>query len=902
MAVLACTGVASAASFTVNDTADASLATSTDTNCVSSQPGGTCTLRAAVEAANNVGGASTITVPAGTYVLTTDNQLDVNSPDKSTSITVTGVGSASTVIDGVDNTSIFFVDPNGGLSLSGLTLQNGNSDEGGAIYSEGATAVTADVLFKGNFSFFAGGAIYSDSLSGSTLSLNGATFKGNATGNFGGAVYDDSSAPTTITNSTFFENTTFGCSDGCGPDFGGAIYADNGPLNVDHSSFSSNLSGAGGAIAFSGFRVFSARQGQPVAGSPVSITNSSFVDNSAQSLFGGCVGSRKASPSKLIALCGGAPGGALYDDFSGGLTATGNLFNGNTALAGGAAYLSSAGGYTLNADEFDNNTAKTLGGAVDWENGALSATGSSFIGNASADEGGAMFLDSGALLTLVNATFDGNSAAFDFGAAMYVATATPATLTNDTIAHNTGGDAIENSDNFELTNGTDTGNGISNTVIANNVGGDCSDNFATGFDVGFNLDSDTSCLGTAGATGDKAGVDSKLGAPADNGGSVLTDAELAGSPAIDGGTNTGCPSTDARGIARPQGASCDIGAYELAPANLALTKTAPASAVQGAAFTYTLTVTNGGPGTSTGTTLVDQLPAGETFYGATPAQGTCTTAGSPANVTCSLGNVNAGASVVVTVVVSESNVGPVSNTATTTNDQSSSATATATTNVTASSPASGGRPQAITGNTTGITSTKATIHGQVIPNGTATQYFFQYGKGKAYGNVTTPQQVSSTTNVSAALSHLANATRYHYRLVAINGNGTSDGNDRTFKTKGHRFLGSFVLDNPKLHVRNGRVYAMFTCKSSIACLSRFSIVIHARIASTHRLAVLDFTTTRQSPRHWAAHQTRTVSAPVSPGALAYLEAAANGQIGGKISARPRTNQHGLIELIELILG
>jgi hypothetical protein len=37
----------------------------------------------------------------------------------------------------------------------------------------------------------------------------------------------------------------------------------------------------------------------------------------------------------------------------------------------------------------------------------------------------------------------------------------------------------------------------------------------------------------------------------------------ADSPAFDAGTNTGCPATDARGVSRPQGAYCDIGAYEL---------------------------------------------------------------------------------------------------------------------------------------------------------------------------------------------------------------------------------------------------------------------------------------------------------------------------------------------------
>jgi len=53
-----------------------------------------------------------------------------------------------------------------------------------------------------------------------------------------------------------------------------------------------------------------------------------------------------------------------------------------------------------------------------------------------------------------------------------------------------------------------------------------------------------------------------LGPLQNNGGQTQTHALLTGSPAIDAGTNTGCPTTDQRGIARPQGATCDIGAFE----------------------------------------------------------------------------------------------------------------------------------------------------------------------------------------------------------------------------------------------------------------------------------------------------------------------------------------------------
>ncbi|HEY9741316.1 MAG TPA: choice-of-anchor Q domain-containing protein, partial [Coleofasciculaceae cyanobacterium] len=55
-----------------------------------------------------------------------------------------------------------------------------------------------------------------------------------------------------------------------------------------------------------------------------------------------------------------------------------------------------------------------------------------------------------------------------------------------------------------------------------------------------------------------------LGSLANNGGSGSTQtlALLAGSPAINAGNNSVCPKTDQRGVARPQGGVCDIGAFE----------------------------------------------------------------------------------------------------------------------------------------------------------------------------------------------------------------------------------------------------------------------------------------------------------------------------------------------------
>jgi hypothetical protein len=58
-------------------------------------------------------------------------------------------------------------------------------------------------------------------------------------------------------------------------------------------------------------------------------------------------------------------------------------------------------------------------------------------------------------------------------------------------------------------------------------------------------------------------ADAGVGPRADNGGLTPTHALLAGSPAIDRGLN--CPGDDQRGVGRPQGSACDIGAYEYVP-------------------------------------------------------------------------------------------------------------------------------------------------------------------------------------------------------------------------------------------------------------------------------------------------------------------------------------------------
>ena len=105
-----------------------------------------------------------------------------------------------------------------------------------------------------------------------------------------------------------------------------------------------------------------------------------------------------------------------------------------------------------------------------------------------------------------------------------------------------------------------------NTIIALNSGA-APDVWGDFISLGHNLIGVTNGGSGFPGAGDRVGssaspLDPKSGPLADNGGTTLTLALLPGSPAIDAGTVTGVPPTDQRGVARPQGAGVDIGAFE----------------------------------------------------------------------------------------------------------------------------------------------------------------------------------------------------------------------------------------------------------------------------------------------------------------------------------------------------
>jgi fibronectin-binding autotransporter adhesin len=263
-----------------------------------------------------------------------------------------------------------------------------------------------------------------------------------------------------------------------------------------------------------------------------------------------------------------ASGGAIQN--SGTMTITNTVISGNTALDGAGGGIENNGSLNVIDSTIRNNIATNGvvgGGGIHNEGGNATLTRVTLNDNTAVSGGGIENRSNGSTVAIINSTISGNTAVYD-GGGISVSFGAALTLNNTTITNN-----IADSDYDGVGQGGGLYNGgfggaitLQNTLVSDNIdqGGEAPDCGGEAFNSNdYNLIGTLSGCTMAGiATHNLTGVDPHLGPLLNNGGQTYTHALLVGSPAINAGYNTQCPSVDQRGITRPQQSTCDIGAFE----------------------------------------------------------------------------------------------------------------------------------------------------------------------------------------------------------------------------------------------------------------------------------------------------------------------------------------------------
>jgi hypothetical protein len=479
--------------------------------CVNQGGTGGClgSITAAIAAASN--GDTILIAGAATPYL---ERLTINK-----SLNLTGDSAATTIIDGGAIAQVIRITASVTVTLSNLTIRNGQSGAGnlldqwgGGIHADHANLTLNDSVVSGNHTGGAGGCcggggggIY---IGHGTLALNHTLVTGNTTG-------------------TPNANSAGGGQGGPAGD-GGGIYSDFSRLSLNFSTISHNATGPGshgdtlgGTGGYGG--------GLITVEGTVFLNNSAIVDNASGD--GGSGGTTGGD---------GGLGGGIFNQASA-LTVHHSTIGNNVTGAGGTGG-STRGASGSGAGLYARGPNAPAPRAINIETSTLSgnATGRG-LANGFGGDGGAIYSKNQDAITVTNSTLAWNTVDDDkIGGGIANETST-VKLQNSLVVNNhqqSGPDAVH----------------------------DCAGALVS---LGYNLMTEPDCTpAIIATTGDQFYVGGDIVWPlTNNGGPTLTNALKLGSPAIDASDNSTCLSTDQRGFARPVfgGAQlrCDIGAFEL---------------------------------------------------------------------------------------------------------------------------------------------------------------------------------------------------------------------------------------------------------------------------------------------------------------------------------------------------
>jgi CSLREA domain-containing protein len=529
-----------------------------------------------------------------------------------------------------------------------VTLINGSIDNnsatatsfgrGGGVFSMGVLTATG-TAFHDNYATY--GAGINACWPGTSVTLTGVDVYGNSItaipsvpqlANAGGVV---GCGDLTITDSNIHDNAADLFYDTQYWGYGGGVLWDGSSTSVfsmTNSSVTNNMAGiSGGGLYLQDPQATSASP-------PMTISGSDIGGNSAVSGGGlyQTAGMLQIDNSTIDGNHATQDGGGivdhLYDNslIASTLQITDGTVDGNSAGTdgGGIETLGAVTGVAgarleLTDSTVRNNTAGRHGGGLR-NNSVSTITGSTFTGNSTTAPGNAdpnLEGEGGGIandyqLSITNSTISGNTAAVD-GGGFYNTRLLK--LNYSTVANNT----ADADDDGSGDGGGVYGPGglipaaqtqINSTILSDNhdSGGEAPDCGGTGYlvEATHNLiGSKGNCTTTIGDTTGDVSPPSDLQPLTNNGGSTLTQALGPLSNAFDAGDPATCPATDQRGVTRPQGAGCDIGAWEGAPPATATdTPTSTGTPTETATLTATATETPTETSTSVATATNTPTP------------------------------------------------------------------------------------------------------------------------------------------------------------------------------------------------------------------------------------------------------------------------------------------------------
>jgi len=435
-------------------------------------------LQADLTTAASNGEDDTITLAASTTYSASDIGATFTfSSVESNSLTLTGAGAGSTILDGGNAFRVMILSAtSASVTVSGITFQNGSNGAG----SGSGLAVIGDeaniqncVISHNVVSSVDGAGIYVSALTGNLTFSNNTVSDNQALGvggNAGGAILVMSS-PTNTTTATV-EGNTFSGNTSAAADYGALLLSTPGNVVFNNNTISSNTAasdyGAGAVVSTTGSLTLSGN----------TVLNNTATANGTGGLAVVASGSGsitfnsntvQSNTSALIS------GGVTLTSGTGEVSASGNTISGNSTTGAGSDYagllISTSGNVSFTDNTVSDNTAidQYGGGVIVSTNGSITCTGNTFSSNNASSIGGVgVVANSG--LSFSNNMVVSNEASGTYGAGLFVNSSTgDVQIMSNLIADNTAGTEYGGAVMNDASSGSASTFSLINNTVYNNA-------------------------------------------------------------------------------------------------------------------------------------------------------------------------------------------------------------------------------------------------------------------------------------------------------------------------------------------------------------------------------------------------------------------------------------------------